>query len=127
MGTSSICTVHAPHEESSHPRLEPVSCRSCRKASSRSLLGSIASSCNRPLTRSSMSCFFIRSNTQNLSLRRTHAASPLILPPCIRPTDSCMLRDPVHHKPSAAAKRHCLLWFLSARDIGGKRRRLSCN
>src|SRR5216683_1713211 len=59
MGTPSSCTVQAPQEESSQPRFEPVSCRSRRSASRRSLLASIASSYDRPLTRSSMSSFFI--------------------------------------------------------------------
>src|SRR5207244_4450096 len=60
MGVPSSSTVQAPHEESSQPLLEPVSCRSWRSASSSTLLGSIASSCERPLIRNSMSSFFIR-------------------------------------------------------------------
>ncbi len=39
----STCTVHEPQEESSQPRLDPVSCKSRRKASSRSVLDSSAS------------------------------------------------------------------------------------
>src|SRR5271167_1343545 len=60
IGMPSTCTVHAPQEESSQARLEPVKSRSWRKTSSSSLFGSIPSSCVRPLTCSSMSSFFIR-------------------------------------------------------------------
>src|SRR5215469_4235912 len=59
VGTPSTSTVHAPQEESSQPRLDPVSCNSWRRTSSSSSLGSIASSCLRPFTRSSMSSLFM--------------------------------------------------------------------
>ena len=59
MGMPSTGTVQAPQEESSQPRFDPVSCKSWRRASSRSLLGSTAISWVRPLTRSSMSSFFM--------------------------------------------------------------------
>src|SRR6266481_5149519 len=55
----SISTVHAPQEESSQPRFDPVSCSSVRSTSSSSSLGSMASSYPRPFTRSSMSSFFM--------------------------------------------------------------------
>src|SRR6476646_2828389 len=61
VGTPSTSTVHAPHDESSHPRLDPVKSNSWRRTSSSSSLDSIASSCLRPFTRSSMSSFFIGS------------------------------------------------------------------
>src|SRR5262249_18782513 len=60
VGTPSTSTVQAPQDESSQPRLEPVSCNSWRRTSSSSSLGSIASSCLRPFTRSSMSSFFMK-------------------------------------------------------------------
>src|SRR5580765_800550 len=59
IGTPSTCTVQAPQEESSQPRLEPVSCRSWRNASSSNLLGSMANSYRRPLILSSINSFFI--------------------------------------------------------------------
>src|SRR4051794_24181980 len=58
-GTPSTSTVQAPQEESSHPRLEPVNWRSRRRTSSSNSLGSTASSCRRPFTRSSISSFFM--------------------------------------------------------------------
>src|SRR5437763_14759481 len=57
-GTPFTCTVHAPQEESSQPRFEPVSPRSSRKVSSSSFEGSMASSWVRPLTRSEINSFF---------------------------------------------------------------------
>src|SRR2546421_12948550 len=59
MGLPPTCTVQAPQDESSQPRLVPVSRKSSRNASSSSLLGSTASSWLRPLTRSSISSLFI--------------------------------------------------------------------
>src|SRR5258706_1280365 len=66
-GTPSSWMVQAPQEDSSHPRLEPVRPRSSLRTSSRSLLGSTASSYRRPLTRSSMSSLF----TEEILLRRS--------------------------------------------------------
>src|ERR1700704_2272197 len=59
MAVPSTSTVQAPHDESSQARLEPVSPIFCRSTSSKSALDSIASSCGRPLIRSSTSSFFI--------------------------------------------------------------------
>src|SRR5260370_16434431 len=61
METPSTSTVHAPQQESSHPRLEPVRSRSLRNTSSSNELGSIATSCMRPLILSSTRSFFIPS------------------------------------------------------------------
>src|SRR5215472_7850658 len=58
-GTPSTSTVHAPQDESSHPRLEPVNSSSWRSTSKSNSLGSMASSCRRPFTRSSMSSLFM--------------------------------------------------------------------
>src|SRR5215471_11128189 len=58
-GTPSTSTVHAPQDESSHPRLEPVNSSSWRSTSKSNSLGSMASSCLRPFTRNSMSSLFI--------------------------------------------------------------------
>src|SRR3954447_18839000 len=69
-GTPSTSTVHAPHDESSHPRFDPVRSISWRKTSSSSSLGSMASSCLRPFTRSSMSSFFIVSEVPNAPVLR---------------------------------------------------------
>src|SRR3954447_16792014 len=44
IATPSTSTVQAPQDESSHPRFEPVSSRSCRKTSRRIELGSTATS-----------------------------------------------------------------------------------
>src|SRR4029077_19480010 len=60
VGTPSTRTVHAPQEESSQPRFDPVRSSSWRSTSSSSSLGSIASSYLRPFTRSSMSSFFMK-------------------------------------------------------------------
>src|SRR3981081_1480088 len=59
VGTPSTSTVHAPQDESSHPRFDPVKSSSWRRTSSSSSLGPMASSCLRPFTRSSMSSFFM--------------------------------------------------------------------
>src|SRR4051812_40885378 len=62
-GTPFTWTVHAPQEESSQPRFEPVSPKSSRNVSSSSFEGSMASSWVRPLTRNEISSFF-NSNLQ---------------------------------------------------------------
>lgn len=59
MGIPSISTAQAPQEESSQPRLEPVSPRSRRNTSSRSWLGSTANWCPRPFTRKEISSLFM--------------------------------------------------------------------
>src|SRR2546425_3374577 len=59
IGVPSTSTVDEPHEESSQPRFEPVRFRSRRSTSSKSAFGSMASSCVRPLMRSSASSFFM--------------------------------------------------------------------
>src|SRR5579864_204504 len=59
VGTPSTSTVHAPQDESSQPRLDPVKSNSWRRTSSSSSLGSIANSYFRPFTRSSISSFFM--------------------------------------------------------------------
>src|ERR1700690_2923120 len=59
IGTPSTCTVHAPQEESSQPRLLPVRLRFWRRESSNNLLGSQANSCGRPLTSRVSRTFFI--------------------------------------------------------------------
>src|SRR5215472_3415965 len=68
VGTSSTNTVQAPQEESSQPRLDPVSCNSCRRTSSNSSLGSMATSCLRPFTRSSINSFFMMEEAASLQL-----------------------------------------------------------
>src|SRR5215472_10078499 len=71
VGTPSTSTVQAPQEESSHPRLEPVSCNSWRNTSSSNSLGSMASSCLRPFTRSSISSFFMGKTASRAGLKKT--------------------------------------------------------
>jgi len=44
MATPSISTVHAPHDDSSHPRFEPVNPKSSRNTSNSNALGSMANS-----------------------------------------------------------------------------------
>src|ERR1017187_5512834 len=78
IGTPSTCTVQAPQEESSHPRFDPVRSKSCRSTSSSRLLGCTANSWLRPLTRSSMSSFFMAHIPLVKRNRRVNLARPAI-------------------------------------------------
>src|SRR5215471_13566213 len=59
IGTPSTWTVHAPQDESSQARFEPVRPNSWRSTSSNRAFGCTASSCVRLFTRNSINSFFI--------------------------------------------------------------------
>src|SRR5690348_10504725 len=77
MGTPSTSTAQQPQLESSQPRLEPVSPRSSRNASSKRRLGATAISRSSPLTRRWIISLFTKSPDAPSGLSNSEWLFPL--------------------------------------------------